>query len=171
MNIKILKENMRRFNTKNLLTEEKNDHAKLGKIQIKQKDLAHGDTFNGGRQADTDFTEAAKFALALEEWWAGSNNITNWDFDRYESYHKFFKRYQGFWQDQDMEAATAWRMFADNALSSAVKKENKYYRSLRDWIVRIAQEIPQWFQDPMWLHLKSQDGRSMSFEVDPEIDV
>ena len=159
MNIKTLKENMRRFKTKNLSEQVVNED--------------NGNPEEPWESGDHDYDVAVKFAKNVEDWWGGSADLTNKRKKEFKGYHDFFKKFQGgFWgYDEDAAASTAYNNYAQHELIKQVGKDNKYYNELVQWIEDISTEIKKGNQEIVWLHLKSADNQSSSFKVDPEIDV
>ena len=122
-------------------------------------------------EPDYDYETASNFAKSVKDWWKGSGN---WFYNPTEGgsetdYVTFFKKFQS----SDDAAAIAYKNKVMNDLNKEVDDVNIYYDDIVSWIERIVDEIDDWFQSTSqtWLHLNSKDGRSSSFNVDPEIDV
>jgi hypothetical protein len=118
---------------------------------------------------DTDYDVAVKFAKSVEDWWKGSGSW--WNLKKNPEFIKFFTPFNS--PDDDAAAAESYENKVIGDLNKEVGGGNDYYSEIVDWIDHIVEEIDDWVQstDQTWLHLKSTDGRSSSYHVDPEIDV
>lgn len=125
---------------------------------------------NESEGSDSDYDVAADFAKSVEDWWGGSSDWTNTRKDEFRGYHDFFAKFQD-WDDSENAAATAYKNKAMNELNREVGQDNAYYGKLKGFINDIVDQIDDYFQNVVWLHLNSSDGRSSSYKVDPEIDV
>ena len=125
--------------------------------------------------SDSDYDTSSTFAKSVEDWWGGSSDWTNSRKAEFSEYHSFFAKFQGgfFGNDDEDAAAISYKNKVMNDLRREVGKDNSYYKQLKNWIDSIVDEIDDTFQNPSqtWLHLNSTDGRSSSYNVDPEIDV
>ena len=126
---------------------------------------------------EAEWNEATKFCAEVEKWWEGSDQKIfnpredNWPFETTE-YVKFFERFQGI-TDNDKGAAEAYNHMIMDKLKKEVDLYNIYYNKIKDWLSRIVDEIDDWFQNPenCTLTLLGPDGKTETYEVDPEIDV
>ena len=132
--------------------------------KIVKKVLSEQDT-------DTDYKVAADFAKSVEDWWGGSSDITNDRKNNFSGYHEFFKKFQGTWSDSNKDASIAYKNKVMNDLKKSVDSGNPYYKQLKEFIYGVVDQIDDLFQNDVWLHLNSSDGRSSSYKVDAEIDV
>jgi len=132
--------------------------------KIVKKVLSEQDT-------DTDYKVAADFAKSVEDWWGGSSDITNDRKNEFSEYHEFFKKFQGSWSDSNDAAAISYKNKVMIDLKKSVNSGNVYYKQLKGFIDGIIDQIDDLFQNDVWLHLSSTDGRSSSYKVDAEIDV
>jgi hypothetical protein len=124
-----------------------------------------------------DYKVATNFAREIEEWWEGSSNV----FDDPEegpktllgkNYYQFFSKYQGRWDDDDTLASDVYADSAVAELNKKVGKKNKYYKEIESWILEIADQIDDAFQNECSLILvDKENNRVQDFKVDPEIDV
>ncbi len=121
--------------------------------------------------SDSDYDTSSTFAKSVEDWWGGSSDYTNSRKAEFSEYHSFFEPFNN--PDDSNAAAISYKNKVMNDLRREVGEDNTYYKQLKNWVDSIADEIDDTFQNPSqtWLHLNSTDGRSSSYNVDPEIDV
>ena len=126
--------------------------------------------------SDTDYNEAYNFCKEVENWWEGSDGMFD-DPERTNdstgtNYVDFFSKFnKTLGSDLDKQAAEAYENMIINHLEKEIDADNKFYTPIKNWLLRIVDEIDGMLQEPCTLSLKSNDGRADTFMVDPEIDV